>query len=62
MTPEAHNTKQRIQEFVLDSDDLIKLLPDPDEIQEFVLDSDGLIKLVPNPNEIQIKYFQDQKA
>ena len=24
MTPEAHNTKQRIQEFVLDSDDLIK--------------------------------------
>ena len=62
MTPEAHNTKQRIQEFVLDSDDLIKLLPDPDEIQEFVLDSDDLIKLVPNPNEIQIKYFQDQKA
>ena len=60
--PEAHNTKQRIQEFVLDSDDLIKLLPDPDEIQEFVLDSDDLIKLLPNPDEIQIKYFQDQKA
>ena len=60
--PEAHNTKQRIQEFVLDSDDLIKLLPDPDEIQEFVLDSDDLIKLLPNPDEIQVKYFQDQKA
>ena len=37
MTPKAHDAKQRIQEFVLDSDDLIKLLPDSDEIQEFVL-------------------------
>ena len=61
MTPEVHDTKQRIQEFMLDSDGLIKLVPTPNEIQDFTLDSDGLIKLTPNPNEIQIKYFQDQK-
>ena len=62
MTPEAHDAKQRIQEFMLNSGDLIKLLSNPDEIQEFTVDSDDLIKLLPNPDEIQIKYFQDQKA
>ena len=62
MTPEVHNAKQRIQEFILNSDDLIKLLPNPHEIQKFTVDSDDLIKLLPNPHEIQIKYFQDQKA
>ena len=61
ITPEAHDTKQRVQEFMLDSNNLIELLSDPDEIQEFTLDSNNLIKLVPNPNEIQIKYFRDQK-
>ena len=59
MTPEAHDTKQRIQEFMLDSNNLIKLLSNPSEIQEFTLDSNNLIKLVPNPDEIQIKYFQN---
>ena len=59
MIPEVHDTKQRIQEFMLDSDNLMKLLSHSDEMQEFTLDSDGLIKLLPNPNEIQIKYFQD---
>ena len=61
MIPEVHDTKQRIQEFMLDSDNLMKLLFNSDEIQEFTLDSDGLIKVLPNPNEIQIKYFQNQK-
>ena len=61
MTPGVHDTKQRVQEFMLDSNNLIKLLSDPDEIQKFTLDSNNLIKLVPNPNEIQIKYFRDQK-
>ena len=32
MTPYIHSTKQRIQEFILDSDNSIKLLPNPDEI------------------------------
>ena len=62
MTPEAHDTKQRIQEFILDSNNLIKLLSNPDKIQEFTLDFNNLIKLVPNPDKIQIKYFQDQKG
>ena len=62
MTPEVHDAKRQIQEFILNSDDLIKLLPNPDEIQKFTVDSDDLIKLLPNPDEIQIKYFQDQKA
>ena len=61
MTPEAHDTKQRIQEFMLDSDNVIKLLPDPNKIQEFTLDSDNVMKLLPNPDEIVVKYFQDQK-
>ena len=60
MTPRAHDTKQRVQEFMLDSNNLIKLLSDPDEIRKFTLDSNNLIKLVPNPNEIQVKYFQDR--
>ena len=32
MTPCIHSTKQGIQEFILDSDNSIKLLPNPDEI------------------------------
>lgn len=61
MTPEFHDTKQQIQEFMLDSNNLIKLLPNPHEIQEFTLDSNNLIKLSPNPHEIQVKYFRDRK-